>query len=491
MTNPLDSYYRKIAIVGFLIFVLAAWFSAGYHHPDEHFQILEFSQYKSGHIPSTNLAWEFHEQIRPALPVFICYGVIKFFSFFGITNPFFLAFILRLLVGLAAWWITRKLALLLLDNFKTDAGKKIFFAIIFLLWFVPYISVRFSSENLSSVTLLTAIFLILTFRDLSSGKKFIRLFGAGLMLAFAFYFRFQIAFAIIGIVLWLVFIYKIRIKEIGAIISGGIIALMVCILIDYWFYETWVLTPVNYFNINIIEDIASKFGVTPWWNYFYLYFIQVIPPLSIILLLFFFFGTAKSLRNIFLWSIVPFLIAHFMIGHKETRFLFPVVFAFLYLVSVGIDNFILTMKIPKISHIVFITLLVINIPLLVFRSFSPARESLSYYKFLYDFAGDKKIELICLDNEIYADVGLPVSFYRSPNVNTKFIEDYNEFSEYLKSEKPERVYLIEFVRIFTDPHEGYSEKVLYSVLPDWVLKVNINNWVSRTSIWKIKELTRK
>ena len=484
------SYYDSISSLALLTFILAAWFSAGYHHPDEHFQIIEFANYKLGQISSDQLPWEFNEQIRPGLPVFIAWGVFKIFGFIGITNPYFLVFVLRLMVAVPAWMILRKLGLKLLPNFKTEAGKKIFFAMIFFVWFVPYTSVRFSSENLSAVTFLAAILLLLTVREMGRGPRSAKMIIAGLLLGFAFYFRFQLAFAIIGLFTWMIFIDRVRWRHLMLLFTGGGVALFFCMLIDYWFYGTWVLTPENYFTTNIVQGVAADFGVTPWWNYFYLYTIQVIPPLSIVLLLFFFYGSIKNPRSFFLWCIVPFLVVHFMVGHKETRFLFPVIFAFLYLAAVGIDAFIQSGKLQRVGRVVLILILIINTPLLIYRSFSPARESLSYYEFLDDLAGDRELTLYSIGNDPYIDANLPVSFYRSPEITSVVLPDREHFMQHLAKVQPKRLYLLEYGPMTDDQYEGYSSKILYKILPDWVLNININNWVSRTKIWKVKELVR-
>jgi GPI mannosyltransferase 3 len=329
-TNP---YYRKISRLSFIVFVVAAWFSTGYHHPDEHFQILEFCNYKLGNIPPDILPWEFNEQIRPALPVFIAYGVIRFLNAVGIEDPFLWAFVLRLLVAVVAWWIIRKLALILLDNFKTQAGQKFFFASIFLLWFVPYMSVRFSSENLGAIIFLYAVYLLLLFRDLPKGRQLLALFTIGFLLGTAFYFRFQVAFMIFGLGLWMVFIHKMKFNQLLFVFAGALMATGICIVIDYWFYGSWILSPFNYFRMNILNDVASGFGISPWWSYFHFYYVKAFPPVSIVLFLFFVYGILKNPKNLFLWCLAPFLLVHFMIGHKEMRFLFPLIFAFLYIAS--------------------------------------------------------------------------------------------------------------------------------------------------------------
>ena len=145
----------------------------------------------------------------------------------------------------------------------------------------------------------------------------ILLASAGLLLGFAFFFRFQIGFAIVGLGLWLLFINKTELEKVFPFNLYRLISIIICICIDYWFFGNWYLSPYNYFNAQIVHNVVSNWGVSPWWYYFNLFFIQAIPPISIVLLIFFFIGLYKKPKNIFVWCIIPFLIAHFLLVIKK------------------------------------------------------------------------------------------------------------------------------------------------------------------------------
>ena len=89
--------YRIIFAIGIVISVLMAWNSEGFYHYDEHYQIIEFAQYKAGKAVPEGLAWEFHEKIRPGLQPFFAYLVLKASYSMGFNNPFQIAFLLRLM----------------------------------------------------------------------------------------------------------------------------------------------------------------------------------------------------------------------------------------------------------------------------------------------------------------------------------------------------------------------------------------------------------
>lgn len=122
---------QKIIALGLLFFVMAAYFSVGFHHPDEHFQILEFANYKLGNSPASDLPWEFNAEIRQALPVAIVVCVYRFFEIFGLENPFFIAFVLRLIVVLAGWFVLVAFSKKLKNHFKSDIAYHIFLVLLF------------------------------------------------------------------------------------------------------------------------------------------------------------------------------------------------------------------------------------------------------------------------------------------------------------------------------------------------------------------------
>ena len=484
------SYFEKIFLSGFLIFVITAFFSEGFHHPDEHFQILEFCNYKLGNSPSADLPWEFKAQSRQTLPVFVAFVIIKSLYLLKVINPFTIAFILRLLTALSAWFIIRKLCIALLDNFKTENGKKLFAAMTMLLWFVPYLSVRFSSENLGGITFLFAIYLLLKRPSLSSYKKTISLAGAGLLLGFSFFFRFQMGFAIIGLGLWLIFINKLNWKNLLLLVFASSISVLLCICIDRWFYGNWVLTPVNYFTTQIIHDVVSYWGVTPWWNYFYLFILQGFPPISILLLAFFFIGIYKSPTNIFVWSILPFLIGHCAIGHKEMRFMFPMMFGLIYLAAIGIDHLHGLKKYEKVGRYLFFLSVMINVPLLILRMISPAQEAVNCYSFLFRYSSEENITLLCREKSIYHYADLPANFYRSSNVNCVVLNKDEEPLTYLNTYQPGKVYLLERKLPSNTEFTGYTNEIIYCLFPNWILRFNINDWESRARIWNIQKLRK-
>ncbi|MGD0711322.1 MAG: hypothetical protein ABR968_09090 [Bacteroidales bacterium] len=491
MRTIFKSSYKNIFILSLFTYLVTAYFSIGYYHPDEHFQILEFSNYMLGKSPASDMPWEFHAKIRPALQPALACVFIKAFNFIGINNPFTYALIFRILSALLSWFVVCKFCLLVIKDFSSDIGKKIFLFLSFFLWFIPFISVRFSSENYSSITFLGALYLIIRYFDNISYKKIFPLAIAGLLLGFSFFFRFQIAFAIIGLGLWLLLIKKTHWKKILILVVSGIFAIAFCIMLDSWFYGQFELTPYNYYIANIVEHKAADiWGTSPWWYYFYFFIIQVIIPISIILLVFFFIGLYKKPTHVFLWCIIPFLIAHFLVGHKEMRFLFPMVFCFIYLTAIGIDNFIVSGKYKKLGRFLFILCLIINVPILIIRMIIPAQEIMSYYKFLYNYSEGKEITLLCSEKNLYVSWVLNYKYYKPPTLKCVILKKDEGISDYLNENKPDSVFSLDTKFPEYEEFKNYTSESIYCLFPKWLLACNINNWESRSNIWDIRKLKK-
>ncbi|HOY95609.1 MAG TPA: hypothetical protein PK509_07725, partial [Catalimonadaceae bacterium] len=78
-----------------LMHIVAAWFSLGWQHPDEHYQLIEFARYLLGEFPADLLPWEFGAGMRPTFQVFLAAAFMKVTSFIGVADPFDVVFLLR------------------------------------------------------------------------------------------------------------------------------------------------------------------------------------------------------------------------------------------------------------------------------------------------------------------------------------------------------------------------------------------------------------
>lgn len=315
-------YLTLIVFLAAVVFVITAFNSHGYYHADEHYQIIEFAGLKLGTHAPNELAWEYKAKIRPALQPAICFAVLKVLNSLNLTDPYLQTFILRLISSLLALSIITYFVLKTRNSIDGKTNKIIYYSLSFFLWFIPYISVRFSSETWSGLLFLLSIAVLLS-KSPTNHKPFV----AGFLSGLSFLFRFQIAFAVLGFILWLIFVDRVKIKSLSKFFVSLVTALLLGFLADRWFYGEFVFTPWNYF-VSVIESGGNGFGTSPW--YFYMlklltypgYFIGIPLLLAFISLLIF------NPRSFLLWCTIPFIIVHSFIPHKEERFLFPVVFLF-------------------------------------------------------------------------------------------------------------------------------------------------------------------
>jgi Alg9-like mannosyltransferase family. len=126
--------------------LISAIFTIGYYHPDEHYQIIEFAEMKLGHISPMDLPWEYQAGIRPMLQPFICYLSFKFLSFFGITDPYQLSLFLRLLTAFYAAVVVS--SFVKNTQYLINPGLLLIYKpLSYFIWFIPFLSTRFSSET--------------------------------------------------------------------------------------------------------------------------------------------------------------------------------------------------------------------------------------------------------------------------------------------------------------------------------------------------------
>ncbi|NVO02261.1 MAG: hypothetical protein HXX09_06115 [Bacteroidetes bacterium] len=474
---------KNIYILSIIILLITAFFSTGYHHFDEHFQILEFAGLKLNMTVASNLPWEYHHQLRPALQPLIAVFLMKFLSIFGINNPFTIAFILRLLSAALAF-----IAMLLIyknyeNTITNEKLKKCFLLLSFFLWFMIYDSVRFSSENWSGSFFLIGFSLLNSKQNTSKYCYFL----VGLIFGVSFLLRYQIGFLIFGMLSWVLVIER-NFKKVALLSIGTIIFIGIGIIIDKWFYGEWTLTAWNYFwyffDQNVINGIY-KFSVDPWWYYFEKTFFQTIPPFSIVIILCFFLVFFLKRKDLLTWTIVPFLLIHFIISHKEMRFLFPIIGFIPILIIKSIEivqekwkqDFIETKFVKIFIKLFFI----VNILILAIVAFKPANDQISMYNFIYSNFQCKTV-LYYFDANPYHRV-LDINFYKRQNLETKKISSINEIKP---DSSTKQLIVVKDLKLLNQT--SFKTKLIYSQFPQWIKKFNFNNWYEKLNSNYIYEI---
>ncbi len=491
MTSNINNrHHNIISYAGLIIFIITAIFSSGYNHFDEHFQILEFCNYKLGKVGTSSLPWEFHEKLRPGIQPFIAYLFAKALFAFNLYNPFKLALLLRLFMALLSWIAVRKTILVFQPDFNNSKIKSLYILAAYLLWFVPYIAVRFSAENFSCILLFLAISAIYPYIKAENTMPISKLLICGFLLGFAFFSRIQIIFALAGMVFWLLFQDRL-LRDWVLIALSFIIAILVNVYIDYWLYNQWTFTPYNYFNANILQQKASSFGTSPWYQYILFFIETAVPPLSIVLLVYFIIGLRQKAGHLFGIICISFLIGHFMIGHKELRFLFPILPAFIFITTYGLRKTIANYANNKTYKYLAVLLVTTNILVLLYKMHSPATSEIPYYKAVYNSVENKKTILFVIGNSPYHKVDLELNFYKPERLQIAQIRTPYLIPLLLSSTHYEKILLLDDGDQIPETIGKFSVKRIYNSLPDWLLKTYKNSWPQHYKIRSLYEVSIK
>lgn len=464
---------NKIYFISILSLLISSIFSVGFFHPDEHYQILEFANYKLGNISSDRLPWEFHEKIRPTIQPIIALSLIKFLKIFNIFSPFLASIILRLISSLLCFYTLKTLYNYYHNEFEDNNYRKLFKNLSFLSWFLIFIGARYTSENWS------ACLIIIGFIHLLKNQSYItnHLFLSGVFLGLAFIFRFQSGFIILGIYLWLIFIQKTTFKKLFILSSAILTLIILGFIIDSWFYRCSTFTALNYL-MSFLSKNAPNFGKEPWWFFFKEAIEKGIPPLSIILVLTFLYFIFKNYKNPITWSILPFIIFHFFIDHKELRFLFPIFYFLPYIVSKSILDISLIISTKKQIALKRIMqfLIVINLIVVLIISFRPMTTKMYLFQFLYSkFPSEKTI--------YYTDINPyeEISFYKKNKLKTVKIK----YESIVKNSTYKGKMII---TIPEKKHLFKHNKLLYQTYPKWMNVFNIRNWMGKSEQYLIYKI---
>ena len=463
--------FERLFLIGVFAHLIMAIFSIGFHQFDEHFQIIEFLNFKLFGGPEKDLPWEYRDQIRPWFQVFLYYFLVYPFKAIGLDSPFFITWVLRTITGLFGLVCTWTLKDWLIEKFENDEIKvkaSLFFLTLF--WFVPYIHVRTSAESLSLAFGLLGFSLFL--KNLEK-ENFLPSLLTGLILSFSYLAKSQGAIAVAFLWFWAVAFHYKRWRFLTYVAVGVLLGIGLGVVVDYWGYGNWTFSPWNYYRVNIIEDRAAGFGVDPWYYYIKKSFSRGIAPLSLPLII----GTIafwiKFWKSPLTWFTLPFVLVHTLIGHKELRFLFPVM-AVTPLMTYMVWNE-WKHRDHKWSFRFVNFFMVLNIILLIGTSFKAANSAFRFYRFLHD---SPIREFHVRDESPFTMVGLKVNFFKPKNLK---VHIYKEGDLLPKKGN----FFFRSGKEFFKYKDKESCKLQYLSYPMWTLNFNVGNWVNRSRVWSL------
>lgn len=473
------------------VLLVSCWNSVGFHQSDEHWQILEFASYKLGNTPLENLAWEFGEQMRPALQPFMVYLSYRAFSVFGEVNPHWFTFFLRLVSAamflLIVFQLFRRYAPVFSPELKRLLGLFLLFH-----WVSVYVGIRFSGENWSGM--LTVLgFLVYPIPATTSGKQQLTptkngpawwCFAAGLLFGASFLLRYQMAVGVLGFGAWLLFVGKERWSRLALVILGGVVMLGIGAVLDYWMYGEWVNAPWNYLRINVFEGVAATYGSRPWWGYLELIFLRGIPPLGLVYLVAIGYFCWRFRRDPLSWLTIAFIIVHSILSRKDIRFLFPLAtvlpIALLVLYNAvldryGKDAFTRTGWWKRGYYL----LLFVNFGILAAVMVRPVASELHPFEYVYDNYPEG-VTIYSDRRLLYVFGGLTTDFYKRPN--TALIEGRPPTTG-CPGPTP-----CLYSAHTHDPQPPAGAKLVYTNRSNWVQALNFGGWQDGMKWWYVYEL---
>jgi GPI mannosyltransferase 3 len=309
---------RRSLLILAVVIAVTAWFSDSFYFPDEHYQVLEFMSYKLGLTPASDLPWEFSARIRPWFQPLVYYAIAKPLIWLGLRDMFDVAFGLRLATGMFSLSALALFARAVLPTIEGGEEQRAFVRYLPWFGFLPYLFVRTSSETFSSAFFSLGLAFALGIKSVP------RLALAGLLCGLAFEGRYQTGLLGLGLLAWLAIIARVRATALAAFVGGGLAALAIGVLADWWGYGRFVFPPLGYIEINLVRGVAAhQFGREPVFAYLYLLPAQIFFAITLVLMAGMVMMWLRNPRHALTWTTLPFVLVHSAIAHKEARFLFP------------------------------------------------------------------------------------------------------------------------------------------------------------------------
>jgi phosphatidylinositol glycan class B len=493
MMSAMPALARRAAWLGAAVLLCAAIFSEGVHHADEHYQILEFAGWKLGITPADQLPWEFAERMRPALQPAMVVAVHRALAVLGEPDPFTVTMLMRMFAAA----LTFLAALLLLRGqlractglrpgadpaLSEERWLRLYLFLAFFLWFGVYCGVRFSSEGFSA-----ALFAI-GYAEIAHRREGATPWAAllsGALLGLAVVARLHMALMVAGLVAWCLFVARRRWAALVPIIAGGIIGFAAGAFIDRWFYGEWVLTAWNYIDLNLLQGKAASFGTQPWWHYFAALLERMVPPFSLLFLAPPLVLFALRRRDPLTWTVLPFLLAHMLIGHKEYRFMFPVLPLLPALVVGGLalmqERGWFRWPGAKGKRILRAAFLLVHVPMLAVVLIKPAQLEAGCYRALHGIAQPGDMLLYTHDERFRHSV--PVWYTRPRGLGIAPLESLTEWPS------GGRVFFASHAA-HAAPPKGMQAEVIQSAYPEWLLRIGIGGWSDGANVCRIWEVQR-
>jgi phosphatidylinositol glycan class B len=317
------AFVRRWALVGLVLFLVAAFRSEGHYRADEHFQTIELASFKLGRTPVEALAWEYRARIRSWMQPGLYVILARSAEAAGVSDPFRHALAFRLFSALLLWIALLSLTVTLPMLLPGPDQRRWAVRLTWLAFWAPFLAARTSSESLSAS--FTVLAIVALARATLGGAGSLPLLGAGLLFGLAFEARFAAGVVPAGLAAWGFATRRLRLRDAGVVVAGVLAVVALGAFVDRWGYGGWTFPPLNYVEVNLWQGVAAeRFGSRPWYGYLSLAGESALAPLFLLA----FAGAATAWirfpAHMLCAATGPFVVVHMALAHKETRFLLPV-----------------------------------------------------------------------------------------------------------------------------------------------------------------------
>lgn len=411
LTKPI-TYFLMVLCA----YLCMAWLDEGYSHPDEHFQILELATYKN-HTNLDGLPWEFVKEVRPTIQAWTVILFFKILSYFvSQVSPFLISFLTKALAA----FLSALSCILFYISFRNEletTGHKQWFFLFTAFNYVTFCHAsHFSSEIISADFFIIGLALLF-YKPLP--LHYLRYALAGVLFGFAFITRYQTGIMLFGLFAWLLWVQKISLKSLILLVGGVSLVFLLGIGLDSLFYGHLICTAWRYLYFNLIAGYAKNFG-TSHWTYFQTLYALPFGPLYFLGSIYF---MLKKPLHVITWIMLPFLVIHQLIGHKEIRFLFPLM-GFIPFILISALQIWQNKNLKKYSQTWIYTIWYINIIPIIFHVVTHYH-LFDIYHYLWQNRQNQTIALYRYSppNQPVTDFGLPLEFYFPNNI---LLQNYSE-----------------------------------------------------------------
>ncbi|XP_071729642.1 mannosyltransferase APTG1-like isoform X2 [Rutidosis leptorrhynchoides] len=309
---------KKVLLICLVFRMTNSLFVQTYFNPDEHWQALEVAHritFGYGH-----LTWEWSRGIRSYVHPMLFAVLYKVLAFLHIDTPFFMIRAPRLFQSILS--SSGDLYLFKLSN-VLYGGHVAQWALFAQLtnWFMFYCITRTLSNSLETVLTVISLYYWPCLRVRSSDGLPVSRPWALVAAAIACAIRPTSAIIWVYVGLMELFVSRDRLKFVFLeVVPIGFIVLGMTFLLDRLMYGSWVLVPLNFLKFNFLSSGGDYYGTHPWhW-----YFTQGFTVMIFTYLPFTVVGIIQSknwkLSGLILWV----LVLYSVLGHKEFRFVLPV-----------------------------------------------------------------------------------------------------------------------------------------------------------------------